>query len=91
MFMQSFLRLPEKQNGSQLSLFFLFFPPLFRNNGEIGAKMYFTDLRTANTIHFFVAIKGNLSGYSFIEQVGAKRNFKRDFLINVVICLSAYH
>ena len=89
--MHSFLRLPEKHNCPQLFLFFFFFLPLFQNNGEIGAKIYFTDLWAANTIHFFVAIKGNFSGYSFLEQVAAKRNLKRDFLKNAVTCLFPYH
>ena len=45
------LRLRETQNALQLPVFFLFFCqpyPEFR-----GAKNYFTDNRTANTIHGF--------------------------------------
>ena len=42
--------------ASWLPLFF-FSPPLFRNNRGLGAQKYFTDLRRANTIQLFVAIK----------------------------------
>ena len=43
-----------------------FFSPLFRNNGEFGAKKYFTDHRTANTNQLFVVIRGNFSGLFFL-------------------------
>ena len=43
-----------------------FFSPLFRNNGEFGAKNYFTDHRTANTNQLFVVIRGNFSGLLFL-------------------------
>ena len=33
--------------------------------GEVGAKKYFTDHRTANKIQLVVAIKGNFSGLFF--------------------------
>ena len=36
-------------------------PQLFQNIGEFWAKIYFTDHWTANTIHLFVATKGNSS------------------------------
>ena len=65
-----FLRSLEKNSASQLPLFFLFFPPLFRNNGEFGAKTYFTDLQTADATPFFVVIyKKIFLVYSFSEQV----------------------
>ena len=57
-----YLRLLEKHNASQLPLFVCFPPPLFRNNGRFGAKKYFTDIQTANTVQLFTAIKGNFSG-----------------------------
>ena len=48
-----------------MPFFFFFSPPLFRNNGEFGAKKYFMDHRTGNTIQLFVAIKGHFSGIFF--------------------------
>ena len=55
------LRLLKKHNILKLPVFFFFFSPqLFRNDGKFGAKNHFTDLRTANTIHLFVAIKRKL-------------------------------
>ena len=57
-----YLRLLEKHNASQLPLFVCFPPSLFWNNGEFGAKKYFTDIQTANTVQLFTAIKGNFSG-----------------------------
>ena len=52
------LRLRETHNAFQLPVFFLFFfsASLIRNIGEFGAKNYFTDHQTANTIHLFVPI-----------------------------------
>ena len=48
--LKELLCLFEKHNASLLPLFFLVSQPLLRNNGEFGAKKYFTDHRTANTI-----------------------------------------
>ena len=53
---------------------------LFRNIGEFGAKKYFTDNQTADTIKLFVFIKGNFSGLFFWE-----------YLINVTTCVFASH
>ena len=67
---------------------FVFF---HRNNGEFGAKIYFTDLRTANTIQFFVAIKGNFSGSSYLEQIAEKGEFLKRLLAKCshqFICIS---
>ena len=36
-----------------------------RNIGKLGAKIYFTDHRTANTIQLFVSMKRNLFGLFF--------------------------
>ena len=48
------LRLFENQNALYLPVFLSSSPRLFRNTGEFGAKKYFTDYRTANTIKLFV-------------------------------------
>ena len=48
-----------------------------------GAKCYFTDLRTANIIQLFVAIKGNFSGLFFFWTCRCEGEFLRDVLINV--------
>ena len=52
-----FLRLLVKHNALELQ----FFPSkqFFRNVEEFGAKEYFTDHQTANTIQLFVAITGS--------------------------------
>ena len=52
-----FFRLRETHNALQLSVFFSFFSSSFfcviRNIEKFGAKNYFTDLRTTNTIYRF--------------------------------------
>ena len=69
------IRLLEKQNSLHLPVFSIFFSlRLFQNIGKFGAKKYFTDHGTVNTIQLIVAIKGNLSIYSVSEQVAAKGN-----------------
>ena len=59
------LRLLVKHNALELP-----FSPssaeLFRGNGEFGAKKYFTDHRTADTIQLFVATEGNFCGLFFV-------------------------
>ena len=56
---QPFLRLRETHNALQLPVFFFLLcccsscASLIRNIGEFGAKNYFTDHRTPNTIHGF--------------------------------------
>ena len=54
------------------------------------AKKYFTDLRTANTIHLFVALKRNFLVYSFFEQVKRRGIPQRLFDKCVATCLFAY-
>ena len=77
------MRLPEKQKASQLLLFFLFSPPLFRNNGEFGAKKYFTDYWPANTIQLFVALKGNFfCSILFLNKSPAYLNIMKKILSN---------
>ena len=44
----------------------------------MNSKKYFTDQRTANTIHLVVATKGIFSGLFFSEQVAVKGNSPRD-------------
>ena len=66
------IALLEKQNASQLPIFFFLSPLIFRNNGEFGAKKYFTDHRTADTIQLFVTKKDIFLVYSFSEYVAAK-------------------
>ena len=44
----------------------LLVPTTFPEKRQIRNKKYFTDLRTANTIQLFVAIKGTSSGLFFI-------------------------
>ena len=39
----------------------LFLLLLCLNMGEFAAKKYFTNHQTANTIHLFIAVKGNCS------------------------------
>ena len=51
---------------------------VIRNIGEFGAKSYFTDHRTANTIL-----------YSFSELVAVEGKFPRGYLINTATCLFA--
>ena len=84
------LRFLEKKNASQLPLIF-FSPPLFRNYRKLGAKKYFTDHWTANTIQLFVAIKGNFLWSIFFWTSRSEGEFSRDHLINVSTCLFAYH
>ena len=56
------IRLLEKQNSLHLPVFSIFFSlRLFQNTRKFGAKKYFTDQGTVNTIQLIVAIKGNLS------------------------------
>ena len=55
-----------------------FFSPLFRNNGEFGAKKYFTDHRAANTNQLFVVLRGNFSGLFFFKKCRCKRELPRD-------------
>ena len=52
-----------------------FFRHIGNSNGEFGAKHYFTDHWTANTIQLFVAIKGIFFLVCFFSgQVAVKRN-----------------
>ena len=76
------LRLLENHNASYLPIFFFSSPPLLRNNGEFGAKSFFTDFRTANTIQLFVAIKNTFSDLFFFCSSSSKEEFLRNFLIN---------
>ena len=64
---------------------------LFRNTGEFGAKKYFTDHQTANTIQLFVALKWTFSGLFFDWKSRREEQVPRDCLINVVTCIFAYH
>ena len=80
------LRLLENHNASYLPIFFFSSPPLLRNNGEFGAKSFFTDFRTANTIQLFVAIKKTFSGLFFFWSSSSKEEFLRNFLINIANC-----
>ena len=48
---------------------------LSRNNGEFGAKKYFTDHRAAKAIQLFVAMREVFLLYYFSEQAPAKGNF----------------
>ena len=67
------LRLFENQNALYLSVFPSSFPPLFRNIGEFGAKKYFTDYRTANTIILFVTFPvDNITSRRYPEDVPEK-------------------
>ena len=59
-----FLRLFVKHNALELQVS-LYSAELFRNIGKFGAKEYFMDHQTANTIQLFIAIKGNFSGIFF--------------------------
>ena len=59
-----FLRLLVKHNALELQVS-LYPAELFRNIGKFGAKEYFMDHQTANTIQLFIAIKGNFSGILF--------------------------
>ena len=52
----------------------LSFAELFWNIWEVGAKKYFIDNQTANTIQLFVAIKGHCSGLFYFCGVAAKKN-----------------
>ena len=58
-------------------------PRIFQSIGESGAKKYFTDHRTANTVQLFVAIKGNLSGLFFSWTMHTDGEIPRGYLINV--------
>ena len=71
----------------QFSLSSLFSPWLFRNICEFGAKKYFADHRTANTIQLFVATKGSFSGLFFFWTCRCKGEFLRDYLINAITCV----
>ena len=46
---------------------------LLQNIGELEAKIYFTDHRTANTIHLFVPVKSALFK-SILYQLAVKGN-----------------
>ena len=59
LFKNYYVCLKNKKLLNYLSPFF-FSPPLFRNNGEFGAKKYFADLWAASAIQLFVAIKGKV-------------------------------
>ena len=50
---------------NSLAICFLLSSRLLRNIGEFGAKIYFTDYRTANAIQLVVVIKGNFSVFFF--------------------------
>ena len=59
---------------SCLGIYFLPSSRLFWNFGEFGAKKYFTDHWTADTIHLLASIKKNFLVYSFSKQVALKGN-----------------
>ena len=61
-----------------MAFFFFFYPLLFRNNGEVGAKKYSTDHQTANTVQLFVAIKGHFSGLFFFWISRCESEFPKD-------------
>ena len=64
---------------------------LIRNIGELGAKHYFTDHGTANTIQLFVPIKRYFSGLFFCRTSRSEGEFPRGYLINIGTCLYVYH
>ena len=66
-------------------------PQLFQNIGEFGAKKYFADRRTANTIQLFVAINISFSGLFFFWTSRSKEQFPMEYLINITTCLFPCH
>ena len=62
-------------------------PGLSGNIGEFGAKKYFTDHGTGNTIKLFVDVIGNFSGLFIFSTGHSEGEFSRDYLINVATCL----
>ena len=60
-----YLLFPVLQNAFHLLVFSIILSVTFLKYGEFGAVQYFTDHQTANTIHLFVAIKGNFSDLFF--------------------------
>ena len=63
-------------------------PRPFRNIGEFGAKKYYTDHRTANTIQLFVVVKGSFSVPFFFWTSRSEKEFRTYYLINVAISLN---
>ena len=63
----------------------------FQEYQEFGAKKYFIDHRTANTIQLFVIIKSNFSGLFFFWTILNEPKFPKDYLINVATYLFADH
>ena len=85
------LCLLEKHNALQSSFSPSLSPQLFRNIRGVWSKKYFTDHRTANTIHLSAAKKENVSDLLFLWATYSKGKFSRDCLINLAIafiCIS---
>ena len=65
---------------------------LIRNIGEFGAKKYFIDHQTANTIQLFVSIKRKFIGPLLFQNKLQQREFPSSYLINIYshlfICIS---
>ena len=90
----SFLLLREKHNALRLPVFFFFFSffcQLYSGYQEFGAKNYFTDYRTTNTIQLFVPKKRNASGLFFFITRRSEGNSLLDKYSHLFICMAYFN
>ena len=79
----------RKENLLVFSIFS--FSKNFLQYQGIKSKKYFIDHQIAKKIQLLVAIKGNFSGLFFFSTSRSEGELPRDYLINGVTCLFAYH
>ena len=58
---------------------------------EFGAKIYFNEHRTTNTIKLFVPIKRKFLGSILFLNKSQQREFHKGYLTDVATCLFAHH